>query len=100
MEWRRPHMRIAVVDPSRTVSKIVARLLEADGHEAISFVDGRDALEHIKSHLDIAVLITSAELASMSGLELCWETRILANSCRRPIHIFLMSANRDPKQII
>jgi two-component system cell cycle response regulator len=93
-------MRIVVVDPSRTVLKIVARLLEADGHEVIALGDGLEALEYIKSNPDAAVLITSAELTSMSGLELCWEARVFANNCRRPIHIILMSANRSEKHII
>jgi two-component system, cell cycle response regulator len=93
-------MRIVVVDPSRTVLKIVARLLEADGHEVIALGDGREAVEYIKSDPDVGVLITSAELTSMSGMELCWEVRVFANSCRRPIHIILMSANRSEKHII
>jgi diguanylate cyclase (GGDEF)-like protein len=93
-------MRTVVVDPSRTVLKIVARLLEADGHEAVALADGREALEYIKSDPGVGVLITSAELISMSGLELCWEARVLANNCRRPMHIILMSANRSEKNLI
>ncbi len=37
-------MRIVVVDPSRTVLKIVTRLLEAGNHEVHPFSDGPDAL--------------------------------------------------------
>jgi two-component system cell cycle response regulator len=87
-------MRIVLVDTSRTVLKCVARMLEAGSHEVVPFTDGHDALAYIKSHLDIEAVITSAELVSMTGIEMCWETRLLANS-RRPIYIVLMSSNYD-----
>jgi two-component system, cell cycle response regulator len=92
-------VHIVVADPSRTILKAVAQLLEADGHEVTSFVDGRDALDFIKTHKDVSALITSAELDSYSGLELCWETRLLSGY-DRAIYIILMSSNSDPKQLI
>src|SRR5207237_4028964 len=63
------------------------------------FVDGREALDHIKANAEVDVLITSTEPASLSGIELCWETRLLA-SCGRPIHIILMSSNRDQAHLV
>ena len=42
-------MRIALVDPSRTTRLIVARMLEAGGHEVVPFADDRDALIQIKA---------------------------------------------------
>jgi two-component system cell cycle response regulator len=87
-------MRIVLVDASRVVLKIVRGLLEARGHGVRQFTDGPDALTYIKSNLEVDALITSAELPSMSGLEMCWETRLLS-TCRRPIYIILMSSNYD-----
>jgi len=92
-------MRIVVVDPSRTVLKIVTRLLEAGDHEVHPFNDGPDALAYIKIDLEVDALITSAELPSMNGMELCHETRKLPTS-RRPIYIVLMSSNFDQKKLI
>jgi two-component system, cell cycle response regulator len=60
-------MRIVVVDPSRTVLKIVTRLLEEGHHEIHPFTDGLAALEHIKLNPNIDALITSAELGSNVG---------------------------------
>jgi two-component system cell cycle response regulator len=60
-------MRVAVVDPSRTVVKCLARLLEPHNHEVVPFNDGVEALEHIKADEFIDVLIASAQLLSMSG---------------------------------
>jgi two-component system, cell cycle response regulator len=91
-------MRIVVVDTSRTVLKIVGRMLEVRGHDVTPFTDGREALAYIKAHPDIAAVITSAELISMSGIEMCWETRLLAGG-QRPIYIVLMSSNYDRRHL-
>jgi diguanylate cyclase (GGDEF)-like protein len=92
-------MRIVVVDPSRLVLKSLSTLLAGRGHDVLAFVDGREALEHIKGHPDVDVLITSTEPVSLSGVELCWEARLLASG-GRPIHIILMSSNCDQAHLI
>jgi len=92
-------MRIALVDPSRTTRLIVTRMLEARGHEVVSFADEREALQQIKIDLRIDALITSAELTHMSGLELCWETRLLATH-RRPIYVLMMSSQYDQRTLV
>lgn len=92
-------MRIALVDPSRTTLLIVTRMLEARGHEVVSFADEYEALQSIKSDLRIEAVITSAELSHMSGLELCWEARLLA-TCRRPIYVLMMSSQYDKQSLI
>jgi two-component system cell cycle response regulator len=93
-------MRIVVVDPSRTVLKIVTQLLEAGHHEIHPFTDGLVALEHVKSDPDIDALITSAELGSMSGMDLCKKIRLLPANRRQPIYIVLMSANYEERKLI
>jgi len=92
-------MRVVLVDPSRTVLLFVGRLLEAREHEVRAFTDGRAALEAIRSDPEVGALITSAELHSMSGLELCWEARLLA-TCSRPIYVIVMSSNQDRHALI
>jgi two-component system cell cycle response regulator len=92
-------MRVVLVDPSRTVLKLVGRMLEARGHEVRAFTDGQAALDCIKSDLGVGALITSAELVSMSGMELCWEARLLA-TCNRQIYVILMSSSQDRHTLI
>jgi len=92
-------MRVVLVDPSPTVLKLVRRLLEARNDEVCTFTDGREALEYIKSDLDVGAVITSTEPLSMSGLELCWEVRLLG-STQRPIFVILMSATSDESKMI
>jgi two-component system, cell cycle response regulator len=92
-------VRIVVVDPSRTVLRAVSQLLEHDGHVVHTFVGGAEALDFIKSDQAVDALMTSAELASMSGLELCWETRLLSGH-NRAIYIILMSSNSEQNHLI
>jgi two-component system, cell cycle response regulator len=44
-------------------------------------------------------LMTSAELASMSGLELCWEARLLSGR-DRALYIILMSSNTEQNAVV
>src|SRR5271154_5230110 len=94
-----PTMRVAVVDPSRTVAKCLTRLLESNNHEVMPFSDGAEALDYIKSDQFVDVLITSSQLLSMSGPELCGRTRLLA-AAGRPVYIVLMSSTEDPGNLI
>ena len=87
-------MRVVLADPSRTVQKAVARLLQSRGHDVCAFTDGREALVHLRDNKNIDALITSTEPMGISGFELCWETRLLAGG-QRPIYIIMMSASRE-----
>src|SRR6266566_6147190 len=91
-------MRVALVDPSRTMRLYVTRLLRARDHEVRLFADGSDALACVRTDSGVDAVITSAELGGMSGLELCWETRILAGR-DRPIYVILMSSNIDKQKL-
>lgn len=91
-------MRVVLVDPSRTMRLFVTRLLEAGGHEVKPFADAHDALACMRADVSVAALITSGELGEMSGLELCWETRVLAGR-DRPIYVILMSSSVDKSRL-
>ncbi len=92
-------MRIALVDPSSATRSAVAQLLEARGHEVLPFADENAALGRIQLDPLVEALITGDELSSMSGLELCWETRLLA-TCRRPIYVLFMSSEGGHRSLI
>ena len=92
-------MRIVLVDPSRTVLRIVTKLIEQGQHEVRPFVDGRAALDYIKSDAEVRALITSTEPESISGVGLCAEARSLASS-RRPLYIIVMSSSDDKHHIV
>jgi diguanylate cyclase (GGDEF)-like protein len=91
-------MRVVLVDPSRTMRLFVTRLLEAGGHEVRPFADGPEALACMRADTEVDALVTSGELPTMSGLELCWETRVLAGR-DRPIYVILMSSSIDKSRL-
>lgn len=87
-------MQIAIVDPSRTVRRIVTDLVQQWNYNVCSFSDGAEALSYIQHNDSVRVLITSAELPSMSGVELCVQARASLEN-RRPLYIIVMSSNDE-----
>jgi diguanylate cyclase (GGDEF)-like protein len=84
-------MQIVVVDSSQVVLSIIGSLLEARGHAVHEFTESDAALAFVTATPEVRVLITSLEVRPMSGLELCWAVRLLAED-RRPLHIITMSS--------
>jgi diguanylate cyclase (GGDEF)-like protein len=87
-------MRIALVDQSRTILRIVTDLIRADGYEVLGFTDARSALSAVGADSGIRALVTSVQLESLSGIELCAAARRLVGT-RRPLYIILMSSSDD-----
>jgi diguanylate cyclase (GGDEF)-like protein len=83
-------MHVVLVEPSRAAADFVGGMLSARNHQVRTFADGQEALACIKSDPDVDAVITAPEPHSMSGLDLCSETRLVAGS-RRPIYVILMS---------
>ena len=92
-------MRIVLVDPSRTVRRIVTDLIQHGGNEVCALSDGDEALTYIKKDPEVRALITCAELASISGVELCKQARALAGG-QRPLYILLMSSNDEHNRLV
>ncbi len=76
-------MRIVVVDSSQVVLRIIGSLLEAREHTVHEFTESDAALRFIETTPDVRVLITSLEVRPLSGLELCWSVRLLAETGAR-----------------
>ena len=92
-------MRVVLVDPSRTVRRIVANLIQQGGNEICALSDADEALNYIRNNPDVRALITCAELPSMSGIELCKQARALAGN-QRPLYILLMSSNDEHEILV
>ena len=54
-------MHVVLIDPSRTVLKFIRRMLDARDYEVRSFVDGREALDYIKSDPDVKARCIQSE---------------------------------------
>jgi DNA-binding response OmpR family regulator len=87
-------MRVVLVDPSRAVRRAMTELIAEGGHQVLPFGEGKAALECISSDDAVDALITSVQLADISGLQLCAAARKLAGS-RRALFIIVMSSTED-----
>ncbi|WP_181707599.1 GGDEF domain-containing response regulator [Chthonobacter rhizosphaerae] len=92
-------MHIVIVDGSRTGLMILYRMIENRGDQISLFTDGQEALDFVRENTDVEVVITSFEVATLSGTELCWEVRVLADK-GRPLYVIGMSANTDSEHVI
>jgi two-component system, cell cycle response regulator len=92
-------MRIALVEPSRTVRRIVTGMIEAWDHDVRPFTDSGEALEQLQLDKKIRALITSAELPSSSGARLVADARRLAGT-QRPLYILLMSSSDERAKMV
>ncbi|GEP10404.1 GGDEF domain-containing response regulator [Methylobacterium gnaphalii] len=86
-------MHIAIVDSSRVVLKLIAGLLEPRGHVVELFTDSSEALDYLSNQPSVKALITSLEVKPISGLELCWASRLIGDA-NRPLSIIVMSSTR------
>ncbi|GJE17873.1 GGDEF domain-containing response regulator [Methylobacterium marchantiae] len=91
-------MHIVIVDTSRVVLKVVAGLLEPQGHTVDVFTDSQVALDFVTYTPTVRVMITSLEVRPLSGLELCWSARLIAET-NRPLYVITMSSARNSRNL-
>lgn len=91
-------MEVVLVDPSRTVRRIVGDMIGEWGYTVQCFAGAEEALSHIQT-CDVCTLITSIELNAMSGTQLCATVRSLAGS-GRAIYIILMSSTDESSKVV
>lgn len=91
-------MHIVLVDTSRVVLKMIAALLEPNGHTVSAFTDSAEALNFVENTGSVRVLITSLEVRPLGGLELCWSARLLAEA-NRPLYVITMSSARNARNL-
>jgi two-component system, cell cycle response regulator len=92
-------MRLALVEPSRTVQRIVSGIIEPWGHEVQCFMDGPQALACLQADSEVRAIISSVELTSYSGMQLVRDARTLAG-VQRPLYILIMSSNDERSKMI
>lgn len=92
-------MHIVVVESSRTMIRILSSMLEDGGERVTAFTDGLQAFEFIQGDQSVAVVMTGLEIETMSGLELCWGARLLAQE-GRAIYVIAMSSSEEQSKLI
>lgn len=84
---------VLVVDDDPAVLDVIVGMLEDLGCEVISAHSGPDALERLKQHRDISVLITDINMPGMDGHELAELARRT-----RPELKMLQLSGREPRR--
>ena len=60
--------KILIVDDSRTVRGQVRSFLEEAGYDVAEAADGREGLEQIRSHGDLAMVLCDVQMPNMTGI--------------------------------
>jgi CheY-like chemotaxis protein len=88
--------RVLIIDDEEVLIDMVAGLVEDLGHEAITAVNGKDALAILSSGAALpALIISDVMMPQMNGVELAQQ--IKTNPRYIKIPIILMSAAGEPK---
>src|ERR1700674_3477187 len=88
-------MRVALVEPSRAVRRIVTDTIAAWGHGVSAFDDA----QALAANKDIRALITSTVLPMSSGIQLVRDARMLVGT-RRPLYILLMLSTEERSKVV
>lgn len=67
--------RILVADDDGENRELLARLLEAMGHETVFAVNGREALDHLQSSAEFDAVLLDIRMPEMDGFEVLEELR-------------------------
>jgi len=92
-----PRARLVVVDDSRTQAAMLSALLQRNGFEVLSALDGQEALRAIKKHQPDLV-ISDIVMPVMDGYALCHALKSDPAISGTPI--ILLTALNDPTDIV
>jgi CheY-like chemotaxis protein len=64
-------VRILLADDDRATREVIARALEADGHNVMQSLDGQEALDRLAAHPGgVDLLISDVEMPGLDGVSL------------------------------
>jgi DNA-binding response OmpR family regulator len=84
---------ILVVDDQTTMTELIRRWLESDGHRVILAESGEAALEAVRTQ-ELVLVLLDIMIPTPSGFEVC--RQIKRNPATRHIPVLLMSGLQDP----
>jgi putative two-component system response regulator len=84
-------IRILAVDDDPTTRLMVSRILEKSGYEVIAAGGGHEAIDQLRRHPDITILITDWDMGDMDGIEF---VRIVRREFVEPYRFIIMLTAR------
>jgi CheY-like chemotaxis protein len=92
---------VFVVDDTPAIREVVVELLREEGVRAVGFANGAEALEHLRSNVELpSAIITDLMMPVLDGWELVEALR--ADETLSRIHVVAMTANafcRPPARV-
>ena len=82
--------KIVLVEPNSADRSAIRTMLEKRQETVYTFSEGQDAWRFIQDTPDINIIIVALCDEGMSGLEICWNARILAEQ-RKAMYVFAIS---------
>ncbi|URI08996.1 PAS domain-containing protein [Aquincola tertiaricarbonis] len=93
-----PGVRVMVVDDSEVNLEVARRLLEREGARVVAQVNGRDALEHLRRHPDVDLVLMDVQMPVMDGLEATRQLRRDPVLARLPVVALTAGAMLSERQ--
>lgn len=91
-------MKLVLVDGSKSISKLLAAMLEKSGYSVQTFTDGAVALDYMMTQ-PFDVLVTALEICNVNGFDLCAYARARSDQ-GFPTYAIAMSSIQDTRRII
>ncbi|MBU0655107.1 MAG: response regulator [Gammaproteobacteria bacterium] len=91
-------LRILIVDDSLSNRKSLSLMVEQMGYQAITAVDGLDALQHLHAN-PIELVLTDLEMPRMNGLEMTQAIRIWPEKRHVPIIMITSRSTNKHRQM-
>lgn len=92
-------MKVVLIDIESEERSAIQQMLEDRKETVFAFSDAEKALAFIEKTSDIDVIITALNLEGMSGLELVWNARILAEQ-RKGLYVLAISEHDDADLLV
>ncbi|WP_422475138.1 PP2C family protein-serine/threonine phosphatase [Endozoicomonas sp. ALB032] len=91
-------MNILIVEDARDQRLMLSVVLKKQGHQVLEAENGRQALEILREHQDVRIIISDWMMPEMDGLELLRQTR--KTDLGRYIYFILLTGNADHKAVV
>jgi two-component system chemotaxis response regulator CheY len=91
-------MRALVIDDSRATRLSIGLMLGEIGMDVLEAADGVEALEQLKQHPDLELLLVDWNMPRMDGIEFIKKVR--ANHAHDAVRILMVTSETQKEQVI
>jgi twitching motility two-component system response regulator PilH len=89
--------RVLIVEDSPTVSSMLAHMLGQIGHEAVTAIDGQEAV-HLAEKLQPQLILLDVILPKLNGYQVCRQLKATPNTAQIPV-VMITSKSRDSDRL-